>query len=171
MAVPDYMPSSLKRRTWNSPVTAVSLMLLGALTFAAAFMPFAGGASGYRLLDRGLLAAKFVAEDSTRLYTGKAAVLLTGFWPMTLGLLLVAAGILFLFDLRRVAGWSAAVIGLVCAAIAAFDIFRVSNRLSPDVSAGYGLWVMLAAGVAALVIGLINVKKSKSIGLIGLRDG
>lgn len=154
VAVPDYMPSSLKKREWGSPAAAASLVLLGALMFAAAFMPFAGGSSGWRLLDGGLLTTRFIAENSTRLYTGKTAVLFTGMWPMALGLLLIAAGILILFNHERIGTWIAAVIGLLGSAVALFDIARTSSRLSPEASVGYGLWVMLAAGAGALALGL-----------------
>jgi putative ABC transport system ATP-binding protein len=155
VSVPEYMPSSLKKRRWGSPAVVASMILLGAAMAAAAFMPFTGNISGYKLLNQGLFTTQFYSENSTRLWTGKSTILFTGIWPIALGLLLMTAGILFLFNMERIGRWSALVIGLLCSVIAAIDIILIASRLGPDSSVGYGLWVLLGAGVVSLALAVL----------------
>lgn len=94
--------------------------IIGMVMFLSAFLPWLGKLSGYGLMDRGAISVRFYAEGNlTRMFAGKPAVVLTGLWHMILGSLPVAAGILHLFDLRRIVLWSAMVIGLGGIAVAA----------------------------------------------------
>ena len=137
---------------------AAAMVLAGAVMLASTFMPWLGKFSGYGLLDRGIFSAEFYAEGNlTRIYTVKPAVILTGLWPMILGTLLIAAGILFLFNLQRIGRWAAMVIGLCAVVIATIDILMIRNRLGPDVAVQRGLWILLAAGVAACVLGVLLI--------------
>jgi len=158
VAVPEYMPSSLVSRRWGSPVLAVPMVLLGAFLFATAFMPWIGKFNGYRLMDQGFFVVRFYSDNNlTRIYTTKPAVILTGVWPIALGTLLVAAGVLFLFNLQRIGRWSAMAIGLSGGAIAANDILMIRNRLGAGVPVEYGLWVLLGTGIAALAFGVLLI--------------
>ncbi len=163
LEVPDYMPSSLKKRVWGSPRISAAMVLLGVLVFGAAFMPFAGVTTGYRLLDDGMFMARFVSENPTRLYTGKTAHLFTGVWPLVLGALLIAAGLLFLFNRERAGRWVAVAAGLLCTIAAVVNIILIGSKLSPENTIGYGLWVMLAAGVAALALGAWLILPRKTV--------
>ena len=158
VAVPEYMPSSLVSRRWGSLVLAAPMVLLGALLFATAFMPWIGKFNGYRLMDQGFFVVRFYSDNNlTRIYTTKPAVILTGVWPIALGTLLVAAGVLFLFNLQRIGRWSAMAIGLSGGAIAANDILMIRNRLGAGVPVEYGLWVLLGTGIAALAFGVLLI--------------
>ncbi|OFW59144.1 MAG: hypothetical protein A2W01_06735 [Candidatus Solincola sediminis] len=157
-AVPEYMPSSRKKRRWGSPAVATLMVLLGAWISASAFLPFIGKFSGYQLVDRGLLSVRFYKENNlTRVYTGEAAVILTGLWPLVLGLLLVAAAVLFLLNFQRISRWSAIVIGSSCALISGINVYMIGNRLGPNVSVEYGVWILFAAGITTLVLGVLLV--------------
>ena len=156
VAVPEYMPSSLVSRRWGSPVLAVPMVLLGAFLFATAFMPWIGKFNGYRLMDQGFFVVRFYSDNNlTRIYTTKPAVILTGVWPIALGVLLFAAGILFLFNLQRIGRWSAMAIGLCGTAVAANDILMINNRLGPGIPVEYGLWFLLVVGIAAFAFGAL----------------
>ena len=158
VAVPEYMPSSLVSRRWGSPVLAVPMVLLGAFLFATAFMPWIGKFNGYRLMDQGFFVVRFYSDNNlTRIYTTKPAVILTGVWPIALGVLLFAAGILFLFNLQRIGRWSAMAIGLCGTAVAANDILMINNRLGPGIPVEYGLWFLLVVGIAALAFGVLLI--------------
>jgi putative ABC transport system ATP-binding protein len=160
--VPDYMPSSIKKRTLGSRKTAAAMTLLGLLIFIAAFMPFAQGLSGYQILDQGtFIARNYRGNIPAILYTGQPALLFTGLWPMLLGSLLVVAGILFLLGLERTGRWSAAIIGLLCTIIAASNIIMIDARLGPEISAEYGLWVLLVSGLASLALGTLLILKKR----------
>jgi len=156
VAVPEYMPSSLVSRRWGSPVLAVPMVLLGAFLFATAFMPWIGKFNGYRLIDQGFFVVRFYSDNNlTRIYTTKPAVILTGVWPIALGVLLFAAGILFLFNLQRIGRWSAMAIGLCGTAVAANDILMINNRLGPGIPVEYGLWFLLVVGIVAFAFGAL----------------
>ena len=156
VAVPEYMPSSLVSRRWGSPVLAVPMVLLGAFLFATAFMPWIGKFNGYRLMDQGFFVVRFYSDNNlTRIYTTKPAVILTGVWPIALGVLLFAAGILFLFNLQRIGRWSAMAIGLCGTAVAANDILMINNRLGPGIPVEYGLWFLLVVGIVAFAFGAL----------------
>ena len=134
------------------------MVLLGAWISASAFLPFIGKFSGYQLVDRGLLSVRFYKENNlTRVYTGEAAVILTGLWPLVLGLLLVAAAVLFLLNFQRISRWSAIVIGSSCALISGINVYMIGNRLGPNVSVEYGVWILFAAGITTLVLGVLLV--------------
>ena len=134
---------------------------------ATAFLPFLGEQSGFGLLNRGFFTATFYrGNDLTRVYFGSPATVLTGIWPFVLGLLLVAAGGLYLFRRRRIAGWAAIVIGSLAAVTATLDLMMIFARLGADasrgyagISPGYGLWVLLGAGLASVAVGIIVVAK------------
>ena len=156
VAVPEYMPSSLVSRRWGSLVLAAPMVLLGALLFATAFMPWIGKFNGYRLMDQGFFVVRFYSDNNlTRIYTTKPAVILTGVWPIALGVLLFAAGILFLFNLQRIGRWSAMAIGLCGTAVAANDILMINNRLGPGIPVEYGLWFLLVVGIVAFAFGAL----------------
>ncbi len=158
LAVPDYMPSSMKRRRFGSLWAALGMVLLGVLIFATAFMPWIGKFSGYGLLDRGTFMAQFTRDNPlTRVITTDPAVLLTGIWPMVLGPLFVLAGMLFFMNLQRTGRWAAVVIGAGATAVAAWDMFMINNRLGPGVPVEYGLWVLLATGIAAFALGALLI--------------
>ncbi|MEW6552901.1 MAG: ABC transporter ATP-binding protein [Actinomycetota bacterium] len=153
LTVPRYMPSSLKRRNWGSPAAAAAMVLLGALTLTTAFMPFIGKFSGIDLMERGFFAVEFYVDNYlTRIIASEPATILTGLWPLVLGLLLAAAGVLFLFNLQRIGRWSALAIGVCATAVAAVDILMIQNRLGEGVAVEYGLWVLLGAGIATVVL-------------------
>ena len=166
-AVPEYMPSSMIKRKWGSPAVAGMITMLGALMCATAFMPFLGEQSGFGLLSRGFFTATFYrGNDLTRVYFGSSAMVLTGIWPFVLGLMLLAAGVLYLFRRRRVAGWAAIVIGSIGSAVATVDLMMIFARLGADASRGYGgmspengLWVLLGVSVAAVVVGVLIVSR------------
>lgn len=162
VALPDYMPAVTKKRTWGSPAVALLIGMLGAVMCAVAFMPFITGATGIGLMNRGAFATTFYrGNDLTRVYFGAPATLLTGMWPIMLGVLLIVSGGLFLLNRQRLAGWSAVVIGSLGAVIAVVNILMVSTRLGPDssmgfagISTGYGLWVLLGTALAAVAVGV-----------------
>jgi putative ABC transport system ATP-binding protein len=156
--IPEYMPSSLKKKRWGSPAAAAAMVVLGALIFATAFMPFIGKFSGYDLLDRGFFTVKFYKENNlTRIISGDPAVIFTGFWPMALGLLLVAAGLLFLFNLQRLGRWATLAIATCATIVATVDILMIQNRLGAGVPVEYGLWVLLGVGIATFALGALLV--------------
>lgn len=162
ISAPGYMPASIKKRKWGSPAVAGAMVLLGAVMFASAFMPFVGRTTGFGLLDRGAFTVSiYRGSELTRIYFGKPATLFTGIWPIVLGLLLVAAGILFLFKRERLSRWSAITIGAIGVVVAAVSLIMVETRLSPDYSAAYGLWVLLGFAVAALALGLLLVIRNR----------
>lgn len=154
--VPAYMPSSLKKRSWGSPAVALAMVLLGGIIFATAFMPFIGKFSGYGLLERGFFTVKFYSEGySANIFSGDAATLFTGVWPMALGLVLIAAGVLFLFNRQRIGRWAAVIIGAFAAVIAAVNMTMIKSRLGQGIAVEYGLWTLLFSGLAALALGLL----------------
>jgi len=156
VVVPEYMPSSLVSRRWGSPLLAIPMVLLGALMFATAFMPWLGKFSGYGLTDQGFFVVRFYSDNNlTRIYTMKPAVILSGVWPMVLGSLLVVAGVLFLLNLQRTGRWSAIAIGLCGTVVATIDILMIRNRLGSGIPVEYGLWFLLGTGIATLAFGVL----------------
>lgn len=158
VSAPEYIPRPQKKLNWGTLTAVCSLFLLGAAMFSTAFLPFIGRLSGYRLTDWGLLTFSIHGQNNlTRTYTEKPLVLLTGTWPIVLGLILIAAGILLISGRRRSGGWLTVTVGLFAVAVAAFNLLMIEVRLGSEFSGAYGLWVLLAVGGTALVAGALLV--------------
>ncbi len=105
-------------------------------------------------MDRGFFTAEFYADNYlTRVITAEPATVFTGFWPMVLGLLLVTAGFLFLFNLQRIARWATLAVGACATVVAAVSILMIQNRLGEGVPVEYGLWMLLGVGLATFALG------------------
>jgi len=171
--VPEYMPASLKKRKWGSPRLAGLLALLGAAMFAVVFMPFLEKQPGQWSTSPNIFTVSFYRGNNlAKTYYGRPAVLLTGTWPMVLGLLLIAAGILLLFRQKRFGGWSAIVIGSLGTFIAAFNLVMINARLGANAaqgliktSPGYGTWALLVISLATIASGvlIVSLLRSRSV--------
>jgi putative ABC transport system ATP-binding protein len=154
--IPEYMPSTLKRREFGHPAVAAAMVITGVVMAAAAFMPFVGQFSGFGLMDQGwFLVSLHKGGYLTRNFLGKPAVIFTGAWPIILGALLVAAGVAFLMNRQRLACWSAIFIGALATTLAAVSLLTISSRLGPEIAGKSGYWVFLGAGVVSLVLGVL----------------
>ena len=168
--VPEYMPASLKKRKWGPPRLAGLLALLGAAMFAVVFMPFLQQQPGQWSTSPNIFTVSiYRGNNLAKTYYGRPAVLLTGTWPMVLGLLLMAAGILLLFRQKRIGGWSAIVIGSLGTSIAAFNLVMINARLGANTaqgltrtSPGYGTWAFLGISLATIASGVLIVSLLRS---------
>lgn len=169
VSVPGYMPSSIKKRKWGSPAVAGLIALLGAAMCAIAFTPFVGEVTGLGLVRQGAFTVViYRGNDLTRVYFGSPATVFTGIWPLVLGLLLITAGVLYLFRRQRLSGWSAIIIGSLGSTIAAVNLAMINSRLGPDasmgfrgLSPGYGAWALLGVSLAAFAVGVLVVFKHR----------
>ncbi len=162
-AVPEYMPQTITRRKWGSPAVSGGLGLLGVVMCATAFMPFLSERSGFGLMSDGFFTVTLrKGNELTRVFFGSPASVFTGIWPFVLGLLLIAAGALYLFRRRRTSGWISILTGALGAVLAVTNLLMVYARLGADasrgyagMSPGYGLWVMLGVSIASLAAGVV----------------
>ncbi len=170
MAPPEYMPSTIKKRKLASTRVTTAFILLGIVMFAAAYMPvYAKQASQWTARSNVFTVSIYHGNGATRTYYGKPAFLFTGVWPALLGLLLVAAGIVFLVKRQRISGWSAIVIGSLGTILAGINLLMIDARLGPDPARGllgtgprYGSWVFLGVSLAALAMGVAVVVAYRS---------
>lgn len=154
--IPGYMPATLEKRKFGSPVLSALLLVMGAVMISSAFMPFVEKFTGLRLLDRGLFVVSLYSGGNlTRTFAGKPAYLLTGIWPILIGVMLGAAGIAFLMNKKRLASISVIISGVLAVTLAVVSISTIGSRLGPDIATGYGYWVFLGSGVAALATGIL----------------
>ena len=160
VAVPEYMPASREKREWGSPAVAASVFAGGTAMLASAFMPLMGTTTGYSLVGLNRFTINLYRGNAlVRIYAGRHALLFTGLWPILLGLLLMASGVVFLFR-QRLAGLAVAGIGSVGAAIAFANLVMIYTQFNSQLqqgptntNAGLGLWVFLGVSVAGLALG------------------
>lgn len=130
ITIPEYMPTTLKRREFGHPAVAAFILIIGAFMASAASMPFIGKFSGIDLLDLGWFVVPLHRSGHlTRSFSGEPALLFTGTWPIVFGALLVVAGIAFLMNRQRLARWLVMLIGVTAVIMAVVSIVMISSRL------------------------------------------
>lgn len=162
LVAPDYMPSNVIKRKWGSPRVAALIAMLGVAMFAVAFMPFVEKRTGSGLLSQGLFTmAIYRGNEVTKLYYGKPATILTGFWPMVLGSLLIVGAALFVLKRSRISGWISATVGGLAVIVGVINLIMIASRLGTNtaigftgMNPGYGLWVLVGTGICALALGI-----------------
>lgn len=168
-AVPEYMPSTIIKKTWGSWRVSALIVLLGGLMCAAAAMPFVGAQTGFGLLRQSFFTLTIYRGDAlTQVVSGRPALIFTGTWPVALGALVVASGILYVLKRQLISGWIAAIAGLVASAIALVNLLMSLILLRPDVATGFqgmspgsGTWLFLATAVATTLVGIIIIVRRR----------
>ena len=162
---PDYMPSSIKKRMWGSPRLAALVIALGGVMAALAVVPYVAEQRGQWIANKTMFTfAVFRGNSAAKAYYGKPTVLLGGFWPLLLGLLLVAAGVLLVYRKQRFTGWSAIVIGAISAILVTVNFILIKSQLGADTARKLaaakpeiGLWLLLGVSLAAIAVGVFIV--------------
>lgn len=167
--VPEYMPRALLKRTWGSWRVAGLMLVLGGLMCSAAAMRFVGDRTGVWLLGQSLFILRvYGGNELTRSFSGTPALIFTGLWPLVLGAVVAAAGILFVLNRKLASGWLAAVAGSIATVAALVNIVMSLALLDPDATIGFagmrpgpGSYLLLATALAALALGVIIILRQR----------
>jgi putative ABC transport system ATP-binding protein len=168
-AVPEYMPASMIKRTWGSWRVAGLMVVLGALMASTAAMRFVGALTGIGVLRQSpFVLAIYRGNEITRAYAGTPARIFSGFWPIFLGVLAIAAGVTYFLKKQRIAGWSSIAVGALATMVALVNVIMSYAYLGRDPAANFpgmapaaGAWVFLATGIATLAVGLAIVLRRR----------
>lgn len=169
--IPEYMPSTIIKKTWGSWRVAATMVLLGGIMCSTAAMRFVGEQTGIGLLRQSFFTLYiYRGNPLTGVFTGRPALIFTGIWPLVLGALVVAAGILYFLKRQLISGWSAVVIGGIATGIAVVNLAMSILLLKADVSNGFagmspgnGAWLFLGTALATLAVGIIIILRHRSM--------
>jgi putative ABC transport system ATP-binding protein len=163
-----YLPTVAAPHKVNAIEMGAAVSVAGILALISTFLSWVPGATGYSFLTMmNYPGASYGGNFFLRTYTGSGAILLTGIWPMVIGIVILLSGIGMALKGRR-AFTVAAVAGALGLIVSLLDIVMVFAKLRPaagsgGMAPGAGLWLLAAASLLALCAGVWGAIHSNAL--------
>ncbi len=163
--VPEYLPLEFKRPHGSVLLTLLTF-LLGAGLILSTFLNWYVETTGYQLLSlSNYPRTMFTGNPLMRTVGPNKAFLFTGFWPLFLGAVLIASGILIFLRIRGTR-WLLLTASGLATAIASLNLVSIYTELQPgqlgpaflplNTRPGPGVWLFLGFALGALGFSILT---------------